>query len=337
MNIVRLLLVASCLALAGPVWAQDGEPVPGDIGTKECRDAQLLVQSIILSAEPRNHGAVMSTVANLLAPMVDEGGITDACRQSIHVQFAQKVPIEEQEASGLDRICGDGEIDPGEECDEGGDNSDEPDACRPDCTEARCGDGVVDTGEQCDAGEGGDEGCTPECTIACPTDPSSCDDGNECTDDFCEPFTGCSSTPAPPGTSCSVGFGICDGEGNCLPDPYAFCPCAAGFAGVPFNRPFGFTSCVDTPPLGTVLQATSDPADFLDSVICVTTVDRGCFSSDVDVPHCTFVSECDDAPSCEAEHLANARTGLTVEQVAACRLLILDRAASLGIGCAGDG
>ncbi|MGD8863842.1 MAG: MYXO-CTERM sorting domain-containing protein [Myxococcales bacterium] len=49
--------------------------------------------------------------------------------------------------------CGDGVVDSGEDCDDGDDNSDaEPDACRSDCQAARCGDGVVDTGEQCDSG-----------------------------------------------------------------------------------------------------------------------------------------------------------------------------------------
>jgi hypothetical protein len=42
--------------------------------------------------------------------------------------------------------CGDGNVDPGEECDGGEANSDvDADACRSDCTLPRCGDGVPDT------------------------------------------------------------------------------------------------------------------------------------------------------------------------------------------------
>ena len=50
--------------------------------------------------------------------------------------------------------CGDGNVDPGESCDDGSANSDtQPDACRTDCRSAYCSDGVVDSGEECD-GEG---------------------------------------------------------------------------------------------------------------------------------------------------------------------------------------
>ena len=61
--------------------------------------------------------------------------------------------------------CGDGVLDPGEECDDGIDNSNaNSDACRENCQEAFCGDGVVDTGEECDDGnlDDGDE-----CNLAC--------------------------------------------------------------------------------------------------------------------------------------------------------------------------
>lgn len=61
--------------------------------------------------------------------------------------------------------CGDGDLDPGEACDEGTANSDTvADACRTTCLLAACGDGVVDGGEACDDGDlwGGD-GCDPQC------------------------------------------------------------------------------------------------------------------------------------------------------------------------------
>ena len=41
-------------------------------------------------------------------------------------------------------LCGDGVVDPGEECDDGGANVFEPGACRPDCTLPVCGDGILD-------------------------------------------------------------------------------------------------------------------------------------------------------------------------------------------------
>jgi len=66
--------------------------------------------------------------------------------------------------------CGNGNVDPSEDCDEGGANSDAADAtCRIDCTLGRCGDGITDPGrgEMCDDGnivEG--DGCTAACQVA---------------------------------------------------------------------------------------------------------------------------------------------------------------------------
>ncbi len=69
--------------------------------------------------------------------------------------------------------CGDGVLDPGEECDSGTGNSNfVQNACRTDCRFARCGDGVRDDGEECDGSDdhacpGGCEGCL--CTLSAPT------------------------------------------------------------------------------------------------------------------------------------------------------------------------
>ncbi|MBT7337749.1 DUF4215 domain-containing protein, partial [Candidatus Peregrinibacteria bacterium] len=53
----------------------------------------------------------------------------------------------------LSTTCGDGNIDGGEECDDGERNSTSPDAhCRPDCGLSRCGDGIIDSTEICDDG-----------------------------------------------------------------------------------------------------------------------------------------------------------------------------------------
>ena len=66
-------------------------------------------------------------------------------------------------------MCGDGNLDPGEECDEGDNNSDtSPDACRTTCKDAFCGDGVWDTGEVCDDGNEDD---ADTCTTLCQAGP----------------------------------------------------------------------------------------------------------------------------------------------------------------------
>jgi len=105
-----------------------------------------------------------------------------ACRRQPAARQAPAVPAS----------CGNGRVDPGEECDDG--NGNDGDACLATCRRARCGDGVVRVGvEECDDGNqsarasgGGGlrppqpiaggagpsegparvDGCTPEC-LAC--------------------------------------------------------------------------------------------------------------------------------------------------------------------------
>ena len=61
--------------------------------------------------------------------------------------------------------CGDGNLDPGEECDDG--NNVDGDGCSANCTyEPYCGDGFLDPGEECDDGNNVDgDGCSATCTI----------------------------------------------------------------------------------------------------------------------------------------------------------------------------
>ena len=63
--------------------------------------------------------------------------------------------------------CGNGIVEPDEQCDDGDANSDAlPDACRTSCREPVCGDAVADEGEQCDDGNGwGGDGCDEHCVL----------------------------------------------------------------------------------------------------------------------------------------------------------------------------
>ncbi|MDC0671668.1 hypothetical protein [Nannocystis radixulma] len=70
-------------------------------------------------------------------------------------------------------VCGDGEVNVGEECDDGPANGLPPDAtCSDQCTLNSCGDGKIDPGESCDLGpmNGPDNGCSTSCKIL----PTSC-------------------------------------------------------------------------------------------------------------------------------------------------------------------
>ena len=94
--------------------------------------------------------------------------------------------------------CGDGVVDPGEQCDDGAANSDvAPDACRTTCRFAHCGDSVVDSDEACDgaslAGQDcisrGHTGGTLRCTSDCQLDESGCSDcgdGQQGPDEECD-------------------------------------------------------------------------------------------------------------------------------------------------------
>jgi len=84
----------------------------------------------------------------------------------------------------LESVCGDGVTDPDAEvCDEGANNSNQPNAdCRPDCTPRRCGDGVRDVGETCDGTDLGSSSCfeqgyyggTLGCADDCQPDVTGC-------------------------------------------------------------------------------------------------------------------------------------------------------------------
>ncbi|MDY0001336.1 MAG: DUF4215 domain-containing protein [Polyangia bacterium] len=95
-------------------------------------------------------------------------------------------------------MCGDGEVEGAEECDDGAQNSDTaPDACRTDCREARCGDGVMDAGEACDDGPGNSDDIPDACRKDC-TSP-------RCGDGVVDVERGelCDRGPDQPGDSCS--------------------------------------------------------------------------------------------------------------------------------------
>jgi cysteine-rich repeat protein len=85
--------------------------------------------------------------------------------------------------------CGNGIVDPGEECDDG--NDIDTDECRNDCTLPHCGDGIVDPGEMCDDGNDNNfdecrNDCTyPECGDGILDPGEECDDGNTIDNDGC--------------------------------------------------------------------------------------------------------------------------------------------------------
>ncbi len=79
--------------------------------------------------------------------------------------------------------CGDGFVDPGEQCDDG--NTVSGDGCSATCKLEACGNGVVDGSEQCDdgAGNGTDNCCTTLCRLVDPDGDGICSRDDICPDD----------------------------------------------------------------------------------------------------------------------------------------------------------
>ncbi len=184
------------------------------------------------------------------------------------------------------------------------------------CAQSVCGNGTVEPGEECEPFEGQDPicGCDPlTCTYpavgtacddgdACTTndacdgtgtcvggDPPNCNDNNACTTDTCDSQLGCQNTPNP-GQSCDDGDActvddVCDSEAVCQGTPKSCAqpvpPCEAGET---CNPATGNCEPLPDPPSTT-------PCD-LDQNVCTT--DR-CDGNGA----CVFVENAPEGTSCD--------------------------------------
>lgn len=122
-----------------------------------------------------------------------------------------------------DSLCGSGQVETGEGCDDG--NRENDDGCDANCQPTGCGNGVVTAGERCDdgnlvSGDDCDANCTySECGNGVVTPGEECDDGNyrdgDGCDHHCRP-TGCGNGIVTAGEECDDG-NLTAGD-RCEPD-----------------------------------------------------------------------------------------------------------------------
>ena len=111
-----------------------------------------------------------------------------------------------------DALCGNGLLEPGEDCDDG--NLDDGDVCTSVCTSPRCGDGFVSAGELCDDGNGCSSTCDSVCGDGLVSGFEACDDGNLEEGDACTPtcaLPSCGDGFLAPGEDCDDG-NLADGD-----------------------------------------------------------------------------------------------------------------------------
>jgi cysteine-rich repeat protein len=119
----------------------------------------------------------------------------------------------------VDEACGDGQLDAGEECDDG--NTTSGDGCSAQCTAELCGNGRLDFGEGCDdgntaSGDGCDANCAPRhCGDGSVGPGEECDDGDARSGDGCDAnctVTACGNGVLTDGEGCDDG-NLEDGDG----------------------------------------------------------------------------------------------------------------------------
>ena len=103
--------------------------------------------------------------------------------------------------------CGDGELDAGEQCDDG--NVASGDCCSSSCAFESSGSSCADDGVACTV-----DACDGAGTCAHTPDDALCDDGSLCSSDVCD-GAGCVHAPANAGSTCRASTGACDPAEAC--------------------------------------------------------------------------------------------------------------------------
>ena len=162
-------------------------------GTYACGDdsSETTNETTVSTSSPSTTGGEMMTTTTSTSSSTSSGGTTAGVTTEAMTSTAGETVGIETGSTGATPYCGDGVVDPDEECDEG-DANDDNGACTSVCLSAACGDGYTQPGEECDDGDGNaDDGtCKLDCTLPVCGDGivqpgEACDDGNNIDDDAC--------------------------------------------------------------------------------------------------------------------------------------------------------
>ena len=118
-------------------------------------------------------------------------------------------------SNNQNRTCGNGTVEPGEECDDG--NTFDHDGCSAACIiESFCGNGTVEPGEECDDGNYKDgDGCARDCTLEKGCGNGCLEVGEQCDDDNLISGDGCSGDCRIEGSGPVCGNGILEYNEGC--------------------------------------------------------------------------------------------------------------------------
>jgi len=254
---------------------------------------------------------VLALLALAAAPACGGGGgdDSDADVEATDVEEVEDVPDAEDARDRADLgdegggevpvTCGDGEVQTGEECDDG--NADNTDDCLDTCASAACGDSFVRAGhEECDDGNVVDgDGCS----AICETEATDCGNGSLDPGEECDDGNGVDTDDCPGNCHfavCGDGYGW-EGHEDCDGDDPRSCTTDCDSTGTQDCGTDCFWETTCTPPVEACNAADDDCDTVIDNdlpclagaaVACTTTCDS------VGSGTCTATCQIPDPAAC---------------------------------------
>jgi cysteine-rich repeat protein len=153
-----------------------GDGVVSSSTLEECEPVPVSIQDGIPYFEEPTCGVDACTVPDIDA---SSGRVTGGCKRIFLPACSEEEEPELRPAASEEAICGNDEVESGEDCDDG--NEEDNDGCSSTCLEEICGDGIVQEGEACDNGKvcsnDGENSCSSDLECAVSDECIENDDG----------------------------------------------------------------------------------------------------------------------------------------------------------------